>query len=139
MVHLVARAHKRQRPHRYFLLTGHPAPRPGCLWERPKECYACASHQPELFCKTCECALTERSVLHKIILFESREGRLVATREAQGPAREYPLRVRDVSQDFFYRPLSQSMPEASVSLASASEQLQHLQSLGFQNAQDIGP
>src|SRR5882762_60958 len=108
--------HERQRAHRYFLLTGHPASRPGCLGECSKERYARAAHQPKLFGKTRECAFPKRAVLHKIVLFESRQRCLVAPREAQCSVGEYPLGVDDVSQDLFDRPLSWRIPEASVPL-----------------------
>ena len=139
VVYLMPRGHERQRAYGHFFLAGHPAPRPSGLRERTKKSHARAAHQSKLLGQARQGAFPERAVLHKIILFESRQWGLVAPRDAQSPVGEYPLRVRDVSENFFYRPLSRRIPEAAVSLAASREQLQHLQALRFQNAQYIVP
>ncbi len=43
-----------------------------------------------------------------------------------------------MAENFLHRPFTRRVPEASVPLASPREQLQHLQSLRFQDAQDVG-
>src|SRR6266567_2989949 len=69
---------------------------------------------------------------------KSANRRLIAARETQRPVGKNPLGIRDVPENFLYGPFSRGIPETPVPFASPGEQLQHLQSLGFENAQDIG-
>ena len=120
-MYLVARGNESQCARRHFFLAGDSAPRPGIFGKRAKQREARAAHERKFLGEAGKGPFAEPAILNEVVLFESGEWRLVATREAQGPVRKYPLRVRDVSQYFFYRPFSQSIPEASVSLAPSRE------------------
>src|SRR5712692_8548072 len=64
---------------------------------------------------------------------------MIGAREPQCTVGINALGIRDVSENFLHRPFSRGIAKTSVPLASPREQLQHLQSLRFQDTQYIGP
>src|SRR5258708_6954673 len=111
MVYLVARGHKSQRAHRHLFLIGQAAPGPGILVERTKQADARAAHRPKLLNEARECPLAKRTTPHVVILLESGKRRLIGARESQCPVSKNALGIRDVSQNFLYRPFSRPIPE----------------------------
>src|SRR6266480_2732199 len=126
VVHLVARGDKSQRAHGHFLLIGQAAARPDIFLERTKQADTRAAHGSKLLGKACERPLAKRTTPHVVILLESGKRRLIGARKPQRPVSKNALGIRDVPENFLYRPFSGRIPEASVPLASSRKQLQHL-------------
>src|SRR6266404_7373752 len=128
---------ERQRAHRYFLLIGHTAPRPGVFLQRLEQCDARCPHYSELFCQSGERAFREVPAPHVVVLLESGERRLVSTRNPQSTVRENTLTIAHVTEHFLHRPLVRGVTEITVALAARGKKLRHLQSLRFEDAQNI--
>src|SRR5215467_13967943 len=133
MVNLMSGGHKAQGAHRNFLLAGHAASRPCLFIEGTEQPDGRAAHCAELLRKIRKRPIGKSAVLHKVILFETRQGRLVSSSNPQRPVSENAFSIGDVAKDFLHGPFSRPISKISFALAASGKQLQHSQALRFEN------
>src|SRR5712672_1714497 len=137
MMQLVAGHDKGQRPHRYFFSVGGAAPLPSLFLQRFEKCDGSHAHRPKLLGQLHKRTPGEVSSAHIIILLKSGKRRLVSTRDPQSAVNEDSLAVDHVAQRLFHRPFVRRITKIAVTLAMRRKKLRHLQSLSFQNAQNV--
>src|ERR1700693_312559 len=118
MVQFVAGNDVCDGPDTHFALIGHTPAQPRRFVQAAEQGQSRLAHRSKFIDQGRQAVLAEGSEFYVVVLLEALHRSLVVASNAQSAVSEYPLGIDQVTERFFYAPLSGSVAQISVFLVA---------------------
>src|SRR5258705_8922593 len=120
----------------FFLVSGAPSC-PIASTQVAKKGERCGAHAFEFLDQVLKAEIEKWAVADVVILFETREGRPIVARDAQGAIGHDAFGVNQMAHDFLHRPLVGRVAQAAIFLAASGEQGNRFRELLFERPEKV--